>query len=70
MGVGDQFFELKDEIREIKERLRAIEKEQRLLVEDILSGEAEDRIRRRILDNNPKKDDKLKEKIEEINIKI
>ena len=63
-------LDLEDEIRKIKERLIAIEKEQRWIREDILSGEAESRMRKRILDN-PKKYNKNKEEIDgKIDIKI
>ncbi|MCJ7570429.1 MAG: hypothetical protein MUO82_00910 [Candidatus Thermoplasmatota archaeon] len=38
-----------EEIREIKERLAAIEKEQRMMHEDILSGNPRERMHRRLL---------------------
>jgi len=67
---SEEYNHLKMEIQEINERLKAIEKEQRLIIEDILSGEAEARIRKRILDN-PTKYQKNKENIDEkIDIKI
>jgi len=63
--------ELKEDLREIKERLRAVEKEQRIIREDLLSGEAKQRMQKRILEKHPKKIKELKEKIdEEISIKI
>ena len=62
---------LKEDLREIKERLRAVEKEQRIIREDLLSGEVKQRMQKRILEKNPKKIKELKEKIdEEISIKI
>ena len=61
--------EIVKEINNINERIRAIEKEQRLIREDILSGEPNLRMRKRILEN-PKKYDKigkeLKQKTKEI----
>lgn len=55
-------------IREIKERLAAIEKEQRLIREDILAGNPRERMHRRILntkseniiEKNEKSDDDIK----------
>jgi len=62
---------LKEDLREIKERLRAVEKEQRIIREDLLSGEVKERMQKRILEKHPKKIKELKEKIdEEISIKI
>jgi len=61
---------IKKEILEIKERLRAIEKEQRLIREDILSGEAELHLKRRILRNPNDKNENRKKRFENIDIKI
>ena len=62
---------LTEEIREIKERLVAIEKEQRWIREDILSGNARERMHSRILNNKPKNINEKKEKIDdEIKIEI
>ena len=59
-----------EEINKINERLRAIEKEQRLIREDILSGEPHLRMKKRILEN-PKNYEKIKKEIDEkIDIKI
>jgi len=59
-----------NEINTMNERLRAIEKEQRLIREDILSGEADLRMRKRILEK-PRKNNKNKKEIDEkIDIKI
>lgn len=63
--------DLKEDLREIKERLKAVEKEQRIIREDLLSGEVKERMKKRILEKHPKKIKELKEKIdEEISIKI
>jgi len=62
---------LKEEIVEIKERLRAVEKEQRLIREDILSGEAKARMQKRMLENKTSDRKEIKKKIDEdIKIKI
>ena len=42
-------------INEIDERLTAIEKEQRLIREDIFSGKPKERMQRRLLENQPEK---------------
>ena len=63
--------QLKEEITQIKERLSAIEKEQRLIREDILSGQPSERMRKRLLENTPKNSRELKEKLDkEIKIEI
>ena len=64
-------LKLENRIRSLEERLRAIEKEQRNIREDILSGKAEARMQKRILEKPPKKIEELKEKLDkEIKIKI
>lgn len=71
MKDNDTLDELKKEIKQIKERLRAIEKEQRLIREDILSGEPASRIKKRMLEkpgDNVK--DKKKKLDEDIRIEI
>jgi len=68
---GEEFIELKEKIKEIEERLTAIEKEQRTIREDILSGRAKERMQQRILENTQKKVEELKKKIDsEIKIEI
>jgi hypothetical protein len=62
---------LTEEIRQIKERLVAIEKEQRWIREDILSGNPRERMHSRILNNKTKNITEKKEKIDdEIKIEI
>ena len=56
-------------IKILEERLTAIEKEQRLIREDILSGDPKGRMQRRLLENRPEKLLEKKKKIDE-NIKI
>ena len=69
--VEDVVKQLADEIRTIKERLQAIEKEQRMIREDILSGDPKERMQKRILNKPPRKREEIKEKIDkEIKIEI
>jgi len=63
--------QLKEELRTIKERLVAIEKEQRWIREDILSGQPAERMKKRLLENRSGEIVDKKEKIEkEIKIEI
>ena len=63
--------DLRGDLLEIKERLIAVEVEQRRIREDLLSGEPQSRMKKRILQNKSEDIKKLKNKIdEEINIKI
>ena len=67
----DVVKQLADEIRTIKERLQAIEKEQRLIREDILSGDPKERMQKRILNKPSKGREEIKQKIDkEIKIEI
>ncbi len=70
--MDEEFItQLKEEITQIDERLSAIEKEQRLIREDILSGRPSERMRKRLLENTPKNSRELKEKLDkEIKIEI
>ncbi len=69
-GVDSLLTKVLKEINSINERLRAIEIEQRRIREDILSGEPDLRMKKRILEN-PEKYEKIKKDIDkEINIKI
>jgi hypothetical protein len=63
--------ELLNKIKILEERLLAVEKEQRQLREDILSGNPEQRIKRRLLEKPQKNMKDLKEELdEEIKIEI
>ena len=63
--------DLKNKIRILEERLMAVEKEQRNLREDILSGNPEERIKRRLLEKPQKNIKDLKEELDrEIKIEI
>jgi hypothetical protein len=71
MGDAEINQQLREEIRTIKERLLAIEREQRRIREDILSGNAKERMQKRILENPPEKIEEKREKIDkEIKIEI
>ena len=62
---------LQKEIEELEWRLKAVEKEQRLIVEDILSGEPIARIKKRLLDKTSDEFDESMKKLEkQIKIKI
>jgi len=62
---------LRKEIGELEERLRAVEKEQRMIREDILSGEAINRMKKRLLNSPLENINEVKKKIDEqIKIKI
>jgi hypothetical protein len=56
------------EVRELKERLIALEKEQRQIREDILSGTPKERMQRRLLENPEDRFRKIN--IDDLNIKI
>lgn len=63
--------EIKEELRNIKERLAAMEVEQRRIREDLLSGEAKERMQKRILEKHPQRMKQIKKKLDEdIKIKI
>lgn len=64
-------IQLRKEIRELEWRLRAVEKEQRIIREDILSGEAMERMKKRLLNNHPENIIELKKRIDnQIKIEI
>lgn len=67
----DRLEKLTEATKEIFERLRLIEKEQRRIREDILSGNPKERMQKRLLQNPHNKISKNKEKIDdEIKIEI
>ena len=62
---------IEEKIKNIDDRLKALEKEQRMIREDILSGKPNERMRQRLLENIQKKKEELKKKMEnEINFEI
>jgi len=56
---------LKEKLIAMEERLKAIEKEQRMIREDILSGRAKERMQRRMLENTQQKSEEVKKKLDE-----
>jgi hypothetical protein len=62
---------LEEKLTNIEDRLRALEKEQRLMREDILSGMPVERMRQRLLENTQKRKEELQKKIDnEISFEI
>jgi hypothetical protein len=53
-----------EKIKNLEERLKAIEKEQRMICEDILSGAPTERMQKRILEKPSKKMEELKERLD------
>jgi septation ring formation regulator EzrA len=68
--MDEELKSIKEEILKIKERLRAIEKEQRLIREDILTGEPHLHMKKRILEKPIDKNKIREKKYENIDIKI
>lgn len=68
--MDEEISYIKEELQKIKERVRAIEKEQRWIREDIISGDASSRMKKRIL-QKPESIKEIRKKIDkEIDIKI
>ena len=64
-------LELENRVRNLEERLKALEKEQRLIREDILSGSMKERMRKRMLEKPSGKREEIKEKLDkQIKIEI
>ena len=70
MGDEKQLSQLKNEISQLKERVYALEKEQRILKEDILSGNPKSRIQKRMLEKPSNKEERKKEISNNIKIEI
>ena len=67
----EQYTELKEQIRSITERLTAIEREQRLIRQDILSDNPKANMKKRLLENPPENYNDKKERLDkEIKIEI
>ena len=63
--------QLQKDIEGLGWRLKAVEKEQRLLIEDILSGEPIERIKKRLLDNSSEDfEESMKKLDKQIKIRI
>jgi chaperonin cofactor prefoldin len=54
MSDNELIEDLEEKISNIEERIKAIEKEQRMICEDILSGRTKERMRQRLLENTQK----------------
>ena len=71
MDDAQIIYELTEKIRILEERLKALEKEQRLIREDILSGNMNERMRKRMLEKPSGKREEIKEKLDkQIKIEI
>jgi len=70
MNEKNELEKLKDELVNIRERLIAIEKEQRMLIEDILSGNPKERIKKRLLEKPSNKKEEIEKKLENLRIEI
>jgi hypothetical protein len=69
MSDNELIEELSEKINNMEERIKAIEKEQRMIREDILSGIAKERMQHRLLENDQKRSEELKKKLDK-DIKI
>lgn len=71
MDDAQIILDLQDKVRILEERLGAIEREQRRIREDILSGRSKERMQKRILEKPPEKMEEIKERLDkQIKIKI
>jgi hypothetical protein len=71
MKNKDVIVQLEEKLTNIDDRLKALEKEQRLIREDILSGIPVERMRQRLLENTQKRKEELQKKIDnEISFEI
>ena len=64
MSKDNSIIQLEEKLRNIEDRLIALEKEQRMIREDILSGTPTERMRQRLLENPEKRKEELMKKIE------
>lgn len=65
MADSQIIIELQDKIRILEERLRALEKEQRMICQDILSGMSKEHMQKRLLEKPAENLKELKEKLDE-----
>ena len=71
MDNAQTILELQERFMILEERLRALEREQRNICEDILSGRSKECMQKRILEKPSKKMEVLKEKLDkQIKIEI
>lgn len=70
MDEKNEFEKLKEEIVNIRERLIAIEKEQRMIIEDLLSDDPRESLRKRLLEKPSNKKEEIEKKLENFRIEI
>ena len=70
MNEKNELEKLKDEIVIIRERLIAVEKEQRMIIEDILSGNPRERMKKRLLSRPSNKREEIEKKLNDLRIEI
>ena len=71
MDDAQTILDLQEKIFRLEERLRAVEREQRNIREDILSGRMKERMQKRLLEKPKEDKTKLREKIDkQIKIEI
>jgi len=70
MNEKNELKKLKEELINIRERLIAIEKEQRMIIEDILSGNPRERMKKRLLDRPSNKREEIEKKLNDLRIEI
>ena len=64
MKKKETIDDLKEKIRILDDRLKAVEKEQRMIREDILSGSPQERLQKRMLENTEKRKEEFRKKID------
>ena len=65
MADAQTIIQLQEKIKILEERLRALEKEQRMICQDILSGRSKEHMHQRLLEKPTEKMQKLKERLDE-----
>ena len=65
MADAQIIIQLQEKIKILEERLRALEKEQRMICEDILSGSSKEHMQQRLLEKPTEKLQELKERLDE-----
>ena len=70
MGDEELLLQLKEEVKYLKERIYALERGQRILKEDILSGNPRSRMQKRLLEKPSNKEERKKKINDEIKIEI
>jgi len=70
MNEKNELEKIKEELLNIRERLVAIEKEQRMIIEDILSGNPRERMKKRLLEKPSNKREEIEKKLNDLRIEI